>query len=152
MLLKAMSPEQLYDSLMTATEADRFEQDPKAKKDLRKSWLNKLTANFGDDEGNEINFNGTVVQALMMMNGDELNNAVKRLAPLYSNRPSFTNKGIMDHVYLATLNRKPTPREESRILQIASSAPVTGKDRNKMSFFQDLFWALLNSNEFILNH
>src|SRR5262249_601388 len=129
-----------------------FEKDPSAKKKLRNDWMRKLTTNFGDDEGNEVNFNGTVVQALMMMNGDELNNAVKRLAPVYSNRPSFSNKGIMDHVYMATLSRKPTPREDSRILQIAGAAPVSGKDRNKMSFFQDLFWALLNSNEFILNH
>src|SRR5262249_6151399 len=77
MLLKAMSPEQLFESLMTATNAEAA-QARDARKKLREEWMGRLIANFGDDEGNEVSFNGTVVQALLMMNGDDLNNAIAR--------------------------------------------------------------------------
>ena len=38
--------------------------------------MQKLVRNFGDDEGNEVNFNGTIVQALLMMNGKEINDEI----------------------------------------------------------------------------
>ncbi len=147
MLLKAMTPEQLFESLMTATQADMFESKENRKK-LRDQWMRNLTTNFGDDEGNEVTFNGTVVQALMMMNGGELNTAVSRLAPILAKKN--TSAGIIDRLYLATLNRAPTASERAKILKIYHTAPVHKKDG--LSFCQDLFWALLNSNEFILNH
>src|SRR5438874_12670886 len=73
--IKAMSPEQLFESLMTATQAEAAETKD-AKKKLREEWMNKLIVNFGDDEGNEVTFNGTVVQALILMNGKEINDAI----------------------------------------------------------------------------
>jgi len=66
MLPKAMSPEELFESLMIAT-GQTMTKDEKSKR--RADWLGNLISNFGDDEGNEVSFNGTVVQALMMMNG-----------------------------------------------------------------------------------
>jgi hypothetical protein len=149
MLLKAMTPEQLFESFMIATEADKFEKDDQKRKDLRQKWMQSLTTNFGDDEGNEATFNGTVVQALLLMNGDQLNQAVSRVAPLYK---KMGTPDMINHLYLATLNRPPTPREVSLIRRVYNSAPVSAKDRNQLTFFQDLFWALLNSNEFVLNH
>src|SRR5262249_10217360 len=70
MLLEVQSPEQLFESLMVATKTDLADR-----KTLKEQWRSRLVANFGDDEGNEVSFNGTVVQALMMMNGKELNEA-----------------------------------------------------------------------------
>jgi hypothetical protein len=115
--------------------------------------MNKLTANFGDDEGNEVTFNGTVVQALLMMNGNDLNGAVssreKGTVPL-AIVTKKTPHGILDHLYRAALNRPPTGMEEAKILTVYRSAPVANRDL--VSFWQDVFWALLNSSEFILNH
>ena len=56
----------------------------------------------------------------------------------------------MDQLYMAAINRPPTPKETAQVLEIFKTAPVKRKD--PLSFWQDLFWALLNSNEFILNH
>jgi len=152
MLLKALTPEQLFESLIVATQAEMFESKDNRKK-LREKWMKDLTANFGDDEGNEVTFNGTVVQALMMMNGSDLNGAISSkekgtVALTYVTKK--TPKAIMDHLYLTALNRLPTPNESERILRIVRSAPVKSKDG--LSMWQDLFWALLNSNEFVLNH
>ena len=120
---------------------------------LRRDWMRNLTTNFGDDEGNEVTFNGTVVQALMLMNGNDINGAVaskeKGTVPwaiVYKKSP----RAIMDHLYLAALNRPPSAKEAARVMDIFRRAPSKANDA--LSLWQDLFWALLNSNEFILNH
>jgi hypothetical protein len=153
MLLKSMSPEELFESLMVATQAEMFESRENRAK-IRQDWMKNLTSNFGDDEGNEVTFNGTVVQALMMMNGNDINKAIsskeKGTVPL----AVVTKKSpgpILDYLYKAALNRPPSPREAGKILQIRS-APVRLANLDALSFWQDVYWALLNSNEFILNH
>jgi hypothetical protein len=153
MLLKAMSPEQLFESLMTATQAEQAETKD-AKKKLREDWMKNLIVNFGDDEGNEVTFNGTVVQALMLMNGKEINDAISNLnkgtvATTYRLHGRNQAK-TLDLLYLTALNRLPTSREYSLIAQ---RSKIVGADlKNPLAPWQDLFWALVNSNEFILNH
>jgi hypothetical protein len=156
MLMKSMSPEQLFESLMTATQAELADKgNEKERADKRDAWLGKLVSQFGDDEGNEVNFNGTVVQALLMMNGDEINTAIARkekgtvAQAVAKYRTNYSR--IISELYLAALNREPTPKELKLILDKMST---TGrwKDKDLQAPFQDLFWALLNSNEFMLNH
>ncbi|MFO0938945.1 MAG: DUF1549 domain-containing protein [Gemmataceae bacterium] len=77
MPLKGMSPEVLYDSLHTATKIDE-NSDRNVRRANRQSWSEKLVKTFGDDEGNELTFNGTMVQALLMMNGNDLNGSISR--------------------------------------------------------------------------
>src|SRR5262249_8499369 len=77
MPLKALSPEVLFESLQTAT---RIDDTPTSagKRNSKADWTQKLVRAFGDDEGNEVTFNGTMIQALMMMNGPELNSQVSK--------------------------------------------------------------------------
>jgi hypothetical protein len=156
LIMKAMSPEQLFESLMVATKAQASESRSD-KKALRDRWLNTLINNFGDDEGNEVNFNGTVVQALMMMNGRDINDAIARkdkgaVALAIRNR---TEKAAIHELYLTALNRPPTDKEMKTIVQqfrLRDPAVNLNDYRNPNRRYEDLFWALLNSNEFILNH
>jgi hypothetical protein len=155
MPLKAMSPETLFESLMTATQSEAAKTKD-GKKELRSRWMSNLIANFGDDEGNEVNFNATVVQALLMMNGADINEAIApkdqdkgTVAMIYkkhSNNPS----AIVKELYLASLNRPPTFKETANINRALSANLL--RDRDPRARYQDIFWALLNSNEFILNH
>jgi hypothetical protein len=148
-VMKSMSPEQLFESLVTATGSEEKGED---KKKARDEWMNKLVANFGDDEGNEVNFNGTVVQALMMMNGNELNGALdKGKGTLGDAMKKGAPKAIITELYLATLNRPPSDRELASVLQKMALRPGF-KDKDPSAPFQDLFWALCNCNEFLLNH
>jgi hypothetical protein len=163
MLLKAMTPEQLFDSLMTATQA-KVGQSKAGKAKLREQWLTKLVLNFGDDEGNETSFNGTVIQALLLMNGQDINDAIMdkdigTVAVVLKMRAYSANaaRGAMRDLYLAALNRPPTAVEFAKILNPAMyTLPRSGAPRDPAAFwtgfYQDLFWAILNSNEFILNH
>ncbi len=162
MQLKVLSPEELFESISTATATDAAKE---AKKDLRNRWMQNLVANFGDDEGNEVNYNGTVVQALLMMNGKDLNDAVadpNGVVAKYWKKKGST--GLITELYLTALNRPPTDGELAKINKVVqqglyvpvpvgkgtATKPVPEKDQ--MAFYQDMLWALLNSNEFMLNH
>lgn len=152
MLLKAMTPEQLFESLMVATQADVAETAETRKK-LREQWMRNLIVNFGDDEGNEVTFNGTVVQALLLMNGKEINDAIGQLnkgTVVQVLRKRGTSQSVLHDLYLAALSRPPTNSESVKIRRILDTAPV--KKLDPVAPWQDLFWALLNSNEFLLNH
>lgn len=158
MLLKAMSPEQLFSSIWISTYDNphaKVRKSADEKKRLKEAWMNNLIVNFGDDEGNEANFNGTVVQALMLMNGNEINNAISdKDGPVEAAiAKAMRSKGaavVMDELFLATLNRRPNSREMKQI--DIDMRPVLVKEKNPSAPWQDLFWALLNSSEFILNH
>ena len=156
MLVKAMTPEQLFESIMTATQAAIGDNKENRRK-LREEWLNKLVLNFGDDEGNEITFNGTVVQALLLMNGVEINKAIMDLQRgAVATVLRLPPRKAVEALYLTTLNRPPTTGELNRILspQVINMPRVPMRDplAFNIGFYQDLMWALLNSNEFILNH
>jgi hypothetical protein len=162
MLLKAMSPEQLFESLMLATQSKAAASSEQRKK-KREEWMKKLVVNFGDDEGNEITFNGTVVQALMLMNGAEINEAI--MDKEYGTVAHvLKQKGItrdsVRYLFLAALNRPPTAAEYQRLLSPRminmprAKRPQNAKEQAEYwaGFYQDLFWAVLNSSEFFLNH
>lgn len=155
MLLKTMSPEELVESIFTATNyiQMRYARNPQARRDTEAEWLRDFTVNFGDDEGNEASFNGTVVQALLLMNGPKLNDAVNISqtvkAAIESNRP-------LDVLYLAALSRLPTNKEKEAFLAALNPngpfAAMYLKEKDRVKLYRDVLWALFNSNEFMLNH
>ena len=159
MVLKSMSPEQLFESLVVATKAESGESKD-AKKKAKEDWLDKLIGNFGDDEGNEVNFNGTIVQALMMMNGGDINDAISRadkgtVALAMKKSGGDKPSAVVRELFLATLNREPTSKEVAAITAKFNLVrpKLEAEDHTKPERkYQDLLWALVNSNEFLLNH
>jgi hypothetical protein len=55
---------------------------------------------------------------------------------------------IVTELYLAALSRTPSEEEELKLVTAAFSAP----DSTRQSATEDMFWAFLNSAEFVLNH
>lgn len=151
MVMKSLSPEQLFESLMAATQADKA-TTPAEKKRMRDEWLSRLISNFGDDEGNEVNFNGTIVQALLMMNGKNINDAITSAKGTVAEAMARkkTPQGVIDYLYLAAVNRPAKPMEMKNIL--VKLQLRRGFRDTPRAMYEDLFWALLNSNEFLLNH
>ncbi len=151
MYLKSLEAEQLYESLIVATQAHKSGKfsDEGAKKQ-RDEWLSQFIVAFGTDENDEsTTFNGTIPQALMMMNGPLIKSAVNcepgsYLHTVFTGKQDDRKK--VRTLYLATLGRPPSQREFKAAVQLFENAP------DRLTAFQDLFWALLNSNEFILNH
>ena len=149
--VKSMEAEQLYDSLIIATNAHRSGRSSWDQAERqRQQWLQQFVIAFGTDENDEATtFNGTIPQALMMMNGDLVQNATSGekgsfLQEVLAERGSDVTK--INRLYLATLSRLPTANER----KLASNM-IKG-NRNKLAAYQDLLWALLNSNEFIFVH
>jgi hypothetical protein len=150
--LRQMSPEQLYASLRTASGVDERQGDPQQQEQARRRWLRQFTIALGTDEGDETTtFNGTITQTLMMFNGELTRQAtdIKKnsfLAGLASDTRRRPVEKIQE-MFLAALSRQPTRRE----LQTAQKL-LTGHPEGPQHALQDLWWALLNSNEFILIH
>lgn len=152
--LKPMTPEQLFDSLITATSAHTTAGE--VSDQLRRQWSAQFTVAFGNDEATEAStFQGTIPQALMMMNGDLMARATGNRAGSFLShvleqarmqRKTAPVRYAVDQVYLAALSRYPTSAELKRASAFLDSAPDT------LAVVQDLFWSLLNSSEFILNH
>jgi hypothetical protein len=154
MQLKPMTPEQFFDSLLTATRAHRAGAgDEEHKK--RDAWLRQFLFTFANDEADEsTNFQGTIPQALMMMNGELMQEALSgkpgsflgEVCEQAAHNSRSPEAFMVDSIYLAALSRHPNNKEVTQARQFLSSYP------DSLQVLQDLFWALLNSNEFVLIH
>ncbi len=87
-------------------------------------------------------------QALHMINGYTVQGKINsgRVVPTLFEKHKDNHGAMVDDLYMRTLSRKPTPTERSRILE------TIGKAQSKTQAVEDLFWALLNSRQFIFNH
>lgn len=149
--LKSMSAEQLYDSLIVATNAHKSGRSSwEQAEDKKRVWLRQFVVAFGTDEGDEsTTFNGSIPQALMMMNGDLVKDAISAqkgsfLNTILAEAPKDTDR--IRRLYLTALGRVPSPKEAKGAQDLLRVNP------DKLAAYQDMFWALLNSNEFIFIH
>jgi hypothetical protein len=92
---------------------------------------------------------GSVVQALHLMNSDNL---AKRIANPAGRATALAKSerapgDVVTELYLAAYSRVPTP-EELAVATAAFSAPGA----TRQSATEDVMWALMNSAEFVFNH
>jgi hypothetical protein len=150
--LRQMEAEQLYESLLVATAADETVKDPERRDQVRERWLRQFNNAFGTDDGGEsTSFNGTIPQALTLMNGPLVTRATgngrgSMLAWVAENQ-KMNNAEKIRYLYLAALSRRPTKPEVA-----LSNELLAARDGKVGAALQDIWWALLNSNEFILIH
>jgi hypothetical protein len=147
---RQMTAEQLFASLSVATQAIR-KGSLEEQQRRREEWMRQFVVAFGTDEGDETTtFNGSIPQSLMMFNGDLIRSAIA-LDPGTWLHELSTGKGTpqekVQYLFIAGLGRRPRPEELTVATQIlaARKGEVGG-------MLQDMWWAILNSNEFIFNH
>ena len=148
--LRQMRAEDLYESLLIATEADQTRGGEEAAK-KKDTWLSQFIIAFGTDEGDDATtFNGSIPQILMMFNGDLIKQATGTGKGGFLDRVAaagMKNPAKIDTLYQAALARKPTAKE----LKMANEILVASKG-DAVGALQTIWWAVLNSNEFIINH
>jgi hypothetical protein len=151
MPMKGLSGEQLYDSISQATGFRREVNDPRFffnDNSPRRQFL----AKFGAQE-KRTEFQTSILQALSLMNGQFVADAthLDRSSTLGAvvDAPFLSREQKIETLYLAALGRNPRPDEISRILKYVANG---GVQKNEKTALGDVFWALLNSSEFILNH
>jgi len=147
--LRQMQAEQLYESLLTATEADKAAGEEGARK--KDTWMSQFVIAFGTDEGDEATtFNGSIPQVLMMFNGELIKQATSTGKGGFLDKvagQSIPNAAKVETLYKAALARKPSKNETA-----AANALLVARKGDVAGALQDIWWAVLNSNEFIINH
>jgi len=95
----------------------------------------------------EVKMEPTLSQALHLLNGTTVNAKIQQggLIPKLISTKKFPEERILE-LYVRCLSRQPT-KEELEKLQ-----PTLGEGSNQTQALEDIFWALLNSREFLFNH
>jgi hypothetical protein len=148
--LRQMRPEELFESLRVVTHADGPPAEDVLELERRKSqWMQQFTVSYQTDEIDETTtFNGSVALTLDMWNGELMNKAVSldRGTLLEHVARDAKIKDKIGYLYMAALGRLPTATEKNVI-----SAAVKSHGGNTQAALQDVFWVVLNSNEFVMN-
>ncbi len=149
--LRQMQAEQLYESLAVTTGGAKKNLSWEEQEEIKNQWLQQFNRAFGNDEGGEAtNFNGSIPQVLMMFNSDMIREATGvaegTLVGDVANS-SMSQKQMVDTIFMAGLSRKPT-RDE---VALAKSL-VNANNGDLAQGLSDLWWVILNTNEFILVH
>jgi hypothetical protein len=166
MSVRGMTPEQFFDSLAEATEYnDPYANNPQMRQQQfnggaptpRLAFLQKFAS-----QDKRIETHTSILQALFMMNGkflEERTNPKKNTSlSTIATQPTSDEQRI-ETLYVLVLSRLPRPDESARMVRYIqvdgprihrerSSDPI---ERRKLAV-ADVYWALLNSAEFMLNH
>jgi hypothetical protein len=147
MAIKTMTPEQMYDSLEQVLGRQKRDEAARGRALAGKNGQQGPRAQFvaffqADENADPTEYQAGIPQALRLMNSAMMNNdnLVRQLvkagdAPLQ----------VIERLFLTTLSRRPTAEESQKLLDY-----IGKHDTNKA--YGDIFWALLNSSEFTLNH
>ncbi len=98
----------------------------------------------------EVKLEPNLSQALHLLNGDNTNNRIQQgkvLGPLLEQKKS--DPEIITHLFLSALCRPPTEGETKTLVEELQNAKTPQQKREVLN---DIFWAILNSKEFIFNH
>ncbi len=155
-----LSAEQILASVFTTTAV--LDGRPMLKKRrefmqrLQERILQGFILTFDNDEGDEADtFSGSVPQALLMLNGDLTNSTnnplISGLKPLPNSTIGRILTGRGDaaakirRIYLAVLVREPSAEEITRCKRYLEESG------GGIAAYQDIFWALLNTTEYIVS-
>src|SRR5262249_36670258 len=148
MSVKGLSGEQLFDSLALATGFREEKGGRGAFEGDRISARSRFLVQFAP-QGKPSEPETSTLQALALMNGS----LIARLTTVETSptltavteMPGMTTAERVEAIYFAALGRKPTDSEAKRITAYLEKGPTPER-------LADIFWALLNSAEFRMNH
>ncbi len=154
--VRMMTPEQLFNSLMEATGAeDLFRLQEKKTggfnevRGQKTQILRQFRFTFGDDESTDIaDFAGTIPQALLFLNGELMQRGVTqqngRLDLILRTRKNLGER--LDLMFMSALGRHPNNKDLQRFV------PFIQKKNEDRVAFEDVYWTLLNTTEFMFIH
>jgi hypothetical protein len=154
--VRTLSAEQLFRALVVMTGADvrtrhRTRDEEKAQKQLF-AGMRDFRFAFDDDEmGESTSFDGSIPQALMLLNGDLTNDGARTgpegvLGGILRFRQAPADR--LDDMMLAAYGRKATEEEQARFLPRLPPGDGPAEQRP----YEDLFFALTISTEALTNH
>ncbi len=153
MPLRGLSAEQLFDSIAQATgyrEQVNSERPFFGNQGLRGRFLTQ----FANSSDKPTEVQTSILQALSMMNGQVTDLRHSETLEALLDAPFMDTAERIETLYLAALSRQPTPRELSRMVRYVEDggSAELATWMTKAQALADVFWTLLNSGEFFLNH
>jgi len=95
----------------------------------------------------EVKMEPTLSQALHLLNGDTSNQKIQQGGVIAAlQKENLPPEQIIEKLYVRTVSRKPLPEE------LAALKPLFAEGNDAKRSLDDIFWALLNSREFLFNH
>ncbi|GIW93470.1 MAG: hypothetical protein KatS3mg110_1511 [Pirellulaceae bacterium] len=142
---RLIEPEAVFDSLRLVADARRsLGPSPD-----RRQFLAQFVDRMGTDDNEEREtFRGDIRQALLLMTGSVMQRAMSSeegAVLRHVIESSLSPDEKITHLFLAAIARPPTARELQQGRKMLQENP-------EEIALQDIWWALLNSNEFILDH
>lgn len=153
MPVRGLTPEQLFDSLATATGFQAFNQPPQRFVGINdQSARGQFLIRFATQE-RRTETQTSILQALALMNGRFVSDATSlrsstTLAAV-ADVPFMTTEQKIETLFLAALSRPPRAEERDRLLAYVQRG---GANDDPGAALSDVFWALLNTSEFLFNH
>ena len=125
---------------------------PGAKPSLREQFMTR----FANATEKSTDPSTTILHALALMNGQVIadQTALERseLLAAILDAPFLDTAEQIETLYLATLARKPKPKELERAIRFIENSEGGNRETVRKHALADIFWALLNSPEFYFNH
>jgi hypothetical protein len=122
--------------------------DPSRRLSPREDFLARFTS---QDRSTETST--SIPQALYLMNGAFMSRATSlennRTLATIADAARISTARRLETLFLVALSRKPTEGEVKRLVKYVEAG---GPSKNPRKALADIFWALLNSAEFRLNH
>ena len=95
----------------------------------------------------EVSTDPSLSQALHLLNGNTVGGKISQGGLVKQLLDSGkTPEQVIESLYIRSLSRKPLPEEITQLMTVVSESP------NPQAGLEDVFWAILNSREFLFNH
>ena len=152
---RQMGPEEVYESIRVALASVAGQPLAASIDEHRRKWVNEFVQSWGTDENDErLQFSGDVSQALLMMNGTDLNQAITEAVQALlsaSDRPqrSSAPEYCLHRITMSILSREPTSAEVRVFNARLRSLNELPADQALATALEDMTWAYLNSAAFI---
>jgi len=153
MTVQGLTGEQLFDSLAVAVGFFEPTQQQNVFAFNQSGPRAEFLELFSPDNNSNTERQTSILQALALMNGQftstatNLDNSATLAA--VTEFPLMKDAAKIETLYLAALTRKPHTAELERLTKYVESG---GPTKNQKAALADVFWALLNSSEFLFNH
>jgi len=152
MALKGLSAEQIFDSIAQATGFHEPFANRGPQGMMNATPREEFVRMFENSSDSTIEQQTTILQALSMMNGQFVTEAtgLEKSATLaaVAEFPLMSTADRIEALYLAALSRPPRTDERERLVKYVDAG---GPAQDPKKALSDVFWALLNSSEFLFN-
>jgi hypothetical protein len=150
MPVKGLSQDQLIESISITTGVTGLNMNQ------RRNFFDPSQTSFQNkfvSQDKRTEYQTSIPQALALMNSQLITNAThperSQFLAAVANAPFLDTDGRIETLYLAALSRKPRSDELDKYRRYIEKG---GASKDAKAALGDVFWALLNSPEYFLNH